>query len=219
MKRLLALITVLLFICSVASASSYPVSAKPTRNGQIVRESSDTKSKKIDSVGTHDSVTVIGEEINKSGILWYKVKLSNGKIGYIAESGLDLGNGSTPKEKQTAKSDKTAKNEKNMKVIIKATCNNYNHVGKNWQYEYKINNEIIQTNSKIKVNVGQTLKISTKIVEYDKYPDIGTNQITHTITEEDLKKGFKIEHTINVTEGHGRYAGNTCTWKIVYTFK
>lgn len=106
-----------------------------------------------------------------------------------------------------------------MKVAIKATCKNKNHVGKNWQFEYMINNEKIKNNSIIKVKVGQTLKISTEIVEYDKYPDVGTEQTTHTVTDKNLKKGFKIEQTIVVTEGHGRYAGNSCTWKIVYTFK
>ena len=106
-----------------------------------------------------------------------------------------------------------------MKVSINATCKNKNHVGKNWSYVYQIDGITIKNNSRINLTAGQKIIVYSKVVENDKYPDVGTNSSTYVITDKDIKNGFKIKMSVSVREDKGRYAGNSCTWTIVFSFK
>ena len=121
--------------------------------------------------------------------------------------------------KNTTKTKGSAKSEKKMKVTVKATCKNRNHVGNNWSYEYKIDDEVIKNNSTMVIAAGQELIIESEVVENDKYPDIGFESVEYIVTEEDIRDGFKIELYVEVTEDKGRYAGCSCIWEIVYNFK
>jgi hypothetical protein len=106
----------------------------------------------------------------------------------------------------------------NMKVNISCTCSNYNHVGNEWGQGFTINGQDISSGQTIKVNLNDTLQISSTVEEYDKIPDIGSASSNVTISADNLKNGFTVQQSVNVRENRGQYSGNIATWNVTYKF-
>ena len=111
-----------------------------------------------------------------------------------------------------------AQTSRKFKFSPSASCRNRNHVGNNWSQEYYVNGTKVKKGARIELHVGDTVSVRVVVTERDKYPDTGSCTLTHTVTETDISKGFKLEGSVTVREDRGRYAGNTCTWNITIKF-
>ena len=119
----------------------------------------------------------------------------------------------------SSKQQSTSNASGTLKVSGKASCNNFNSVGKNWSYELFVNNqEVTNTTKSMKFNVGDTITLTAHVVEDDSYPDVGDMTKTHVITDSDLKNGFKVSMTVSVKENRGRFSGNVAEWNITFSF-
>ena len=124
------------------------------------------------------------------------------------------GKAGKPVSKST-KSDKT-----DMSLNIEVDRTDSNNIGNEWLYEYKVNDEKVKTSgSSYSLSVGDKITVYSKITENDKKPDIGEASKTYTVTENDLKNGFKIAIDVKVTENAGRYVGKSATYKVYFKFK
>lgn len=120
-----------------------------------------------------------------------------------------------------------AKRGAKMTVVVEATCDDYNHVGKEWTKEFYINQQIIASylNDKlldsvqeILLSAGDTINASAFFTEEDKYPDEGSSGISHDVTQDDLKDGFDIAFDVSVIENGGRYSGCVAIWNVRFSF-
>ena len=92
MKRFCVFLVLLLTIavCAAAEYPVYPVYAQTNKPAVNVRQSPQSNGAIVDKLRNGTNVTVIGEEIS-NGVLWYAVKLDNGKSGYVKGELLTLG--------------------------------------------------------------------------------------------------------------------------------
>lgn len=113
-----------------------------------------------------------------------------------------------------------ASQEKEMTVTVEAVCEDYNHVGNDWTMEYSFNGEEILSGDKVKLHKGDKIVCESVVTENDaSSPDSNSASSVYTVTADDLKNGFSLSHeNIVITEDHGRYTGNSCTWEIVFHF-
>ena len=107
---------------------------------------------------------------------------------------------------------------KRFNVEISAVCIENNSVGNNWEQEFSINGNIIEPIDIVAFNQNDELEIVAKIIEKDKYNDIGKTTTVYTVTKTDFSKGFVVNQKVTITEDKGRYAGNTATWEVEYKF-
>ncbi len=103
-------------------------------------------------------------------------------------------------------------------VTPKAVCNDYNHVGDNWNFMFYINDTRVSEGKSMTFSVGDTVTVKARITEGDSNPDTGTNSATHVITAQDLQEGFKVRFTVEVKENGGRYNGFSAKWTVTFTF-
>lgn len=108
-----------------------------------------------------------------------------------------------------------------MEMTVSYELQHNNSVGGSWNTEYKITGIPVLTdkNTKYKVWIGASIKIKSTITERDSVDDVGTTTTKKKISEEDLRNGFEVKHTVTVRENRGRYSGNTAKWIATYTFK
>lgn len=120
-----------------------------------------------------------------------------------------------------------AKRGVNMKVVVEATCDDYNHVGKDWTKMFYVNQQNIATylNDKllnsapeIVLSAGETIFASADFTEEDKYPDEGSSGVSYDVTQDDLKDGFDIAFDVSVIENGGRYSGCEAIWNVKLSF-
>ena len=102
-----------------------------------------------------------------------------------------------------------------LKITGKAKCIAKNSVGNDWTKTFYINGEEFNGTKKLAVNVGDTISLGCKIVEHDKYPDVGQFTESIQITSDMISKGFTLTKTVYVKEGHGRYAGNRAEYFLL----
>lgn len=55
--------------------------------------------------------------------------------------------------------------------------------------------------------------------ENDSYPDVGKASRYTVIDASDLEGDFSVTFPVTVTEGHGRYAGNTARFSVTFYFE
>lgn len=108
-----------------------------------------------------------------------------------------------------------------MQVTVSKKLIKNSHVGDLWEGAFKVNGISLGTDNSTKLTVWQkkTITVESIIQEIDEITDKGTKKSKHKITENDLRNGFKTEHTVRVTENRGTYAGNSAEWLVTYTFK
>lgn len=108
-----------------------------------------------------------------------------------------------------------------MEMTVSYELQHNNSVGGSWNNEYKITgiHALTDKNTKYKVWIGATVKIESIITERDSVDDVGTKTTKKKVSEEDLRNGFEVKHTVTVRENRGRYSGCTAVWIVTYTFK
>ena len=106
-----------------------------------------------------------------------------------------------------------------MTVSVSASCSNYNHVGNEWSQSFAVNGSAVRSGSAVTLQAGDQVTVSARIEEADKRPDVGTGQTSRTVTEADLANGFSLSLDVTVRENGGRYSGNTCTWRVTFSFR
>jgi len=106
-----------------------------------------------------------------------------------------------------------------MTVSVSASCSNYNHVGNEWSQSFAVNGSTVRSGSVVTLQAGDQVTVSARIEEADKRPDVGTGQTSRTVTEADLANGFSLSLDVTVRENGGRYSGNTCMWRVTFSFR
>lgn len=106
-----------------------------------------------------------------------------------------------------------------LKVSGTAKCVAKNHVGNQWYKWFYVNNEEVKGTASVKVENGDYIIVEWVIEEDDKNPDVGSYREKVLITPEIMTKGYKIEHTVWVTENGGRYSGNSAEWFVTVTIR
>lgn len=197
---------------------------KPTQNiGQVssdtltLRAEPSRYSKALSSLKSGDYVTIISSTYSESEY-WYFVDYPTKNLrGYVLSDYISSGNtsvltrGGIPNNQGPVSS--------KMRVNISATCTSgYNHVGNNWSQAFWINNQKVRSGSTIQLAVGDVITIKAEVEESDSVPDYGSDQENHTITQDDLDKGFTVVLWVYVSENRGRYSGSTAEWKVTYKF-
>ena len=114
--------------------------------------------------------------------------------------------------------EKTGKTDMTLTVELDRTDDN--NIGNEWSYEYKVNGEKAKIGTgKYSFSAGDKITVYSMITEKDTKPDIGEAAKTYTVTEADLKNGFKISLDVMVTENAGRYVGRSANYKVTFKFK
>ena len=151
-----------------------------------------------------------------------KVRAYKGSVygKYSAISKINLSAYTTPtKTKKSITPEKTI-SSKSMALTVGFSRSDSNNIGNEWTYEYKLNGVNVKGNGeKYDLKIGDKIIVEATITENDKYPDVGKGSITHTVTEDDLKNGFKVSFDVTVKENGGRYAGKTADFNVVFKFK
>ncbi len=134
-----------------------------------------------------------------------------------------------------------AASKKSLTVNAVAVIKSNNHVGEDWIITHEFNGEEYFTDKKsdvtaaytkkkeyrdasevksdeIHLSQGDTLIITTTIVEDEKKPDVSVVETEHVITASDLKNGFTEIVKVTVVEDAGRYKGCKAVWEITYEF-
>ena len=106
---------------------------------------------------------------------------------------------------------------KTMRCSISRVRNDGNNIGNEWSHSAYIVNEPL-TDGKIELYPGKELEFYCKSVEDDIKPDVGESTETHTVTEEDLTKGFTVEVEVTVTENAGKNYGKSAEFVVTFTF-
>ena len=106
-----------------------------------------------------------------------------------------------------------------MMITIDAYCDDTNGVGDDWYAYYEINGYEVQSGDTITLCPGDELIVYTEMIEDEQFPDIGSRETSHIVTESNLQKGFRMNQTVTVTEDRGVYKDYSCIWKVTYSFK
>lgn len=202
-------------LCCSAFATDYPVENAVVIKEARVRKETSSKSAKVATLKKNTVLTVTGESEDKSGELWYMVETENGKTGYVRSDFIEL-----PKAESTFSGPSITKE---MTVKVTAKCKTKNHVGSAWSKKCYIDDvELPEEGSKIETEVSVTsgvpTKITSKLTEHDKNPDVGKATEEYIPTNEDLENGFEIIQEVRVKENTGKYKGYAAVWNVTYTF-
>ena len=94
----------------------------------------------------------------------------------------------------------------------------YGSVGNEWEYNHLLNNQEFKDGEVLNVNVKDPLSIKTRIVEYDKIPDIGES--ISRCKYDNYKSPIEVSQHVRVTERGGKkYAGSFVDFEVVYTIE
>lgn len=213
-SSLLAIICCFIFCCP-AFATDYPVENAVVLKEARVRKETSSKSAKVATLKKNTVLTVTGESEDKNGELWYMVETKDGKTGYVRSDFIEL-----PKAENTFSGPSITME---MTVKVTAKCKTRNHVGSAWSKKCYIDDvELPEEGSEIETEVSVTsgvpMKITSKLTEHDKNPDIGKSTMEYIPTNTDLDEGFEITQEVRVKENTGKYKGYAAVWNVTYTF-
>lgn len=213
MKRVFLIIVVIVLLVSCAMALELPCTGTANSKGVNVRQKASSSSKKIAQLDKGTVVTVL-EEIEKGDDIWYKIETPKGKTGYILSDYLSV------PDMERIQAAQNSEFATSMKVTVKATCSDYNGVGKNWTQYYELNGIQIENEEAEHILApDQPFTVYTRVREQDSSPDTSTDTIIFTPTAAEIEEGFTIEQTIRVAENKGKNKGNTAVWKVAFTFE
>ena len=91
------------------------------------------------------------------------------------------------------------------------------NIGDEWFYAYFVDGEYL-SGQQFRFSLDESIILSAKITENDEYPDVGTAEIEHVITEDDLLNGFDEILEVSVTENKGRNSGKSAEFTLVFSF-
>ncbi len=105
---------------------------------------------------------------------------------------------------------------KAMTVTVSAVCSGYNHVGNSWSQYFSINGEKVNKGDQVTVTLGESMVLYAKITEKDSTPDVGREDETRVISQEDFDSGFTVTFKVSVRENQGKYSGNKAVWTVTF---
>ena len=91
-----------------------------------------------------------------------------------------------------------------------------NNIGEEWVYADQINGEA--AGAEFILAAGDELILRAEYTEKDNYPDVGEVSVTHTVTEEEFRKGFRVTMELDVTENGGRNKGKSGHFIVTFVF-
>ena len=216
MKRIVFLFLALALILSAVSAAlavEYPAEGISNAKDVKIRAKAGPSGKQIGTLKKGETIRITGETTLKNGDLWYQVETAKGKTGYVLADYLSV------PEIDLIEGAKEADGATAVTVSVKATCADYNGVGKNWTHYYEWNGVQAQDGKADGfVAPGVDLTVYARIREQDSKPDTGTEKTTYTPTEEDVANGFTVTQKVKVTENSGKNAGKSAVWTVTFSF-
>lgn len=204
---------VLTSLLTVALAIEYPCEGVANTMNVRVRKTASTQSKQVATLEKRESVTVLGEQVKKNGDIWYQVETAKGKTGYVLSDYLSI-----PETENILMAQESA-DAVLMHLKVRASCGDYNGVGKKWTHYYEWNGiQISDGESEGYIAPDIELSIYSRVREQDSKPDTAMEKMTYIPTIEDAANGFTLTQTLKVVENAGRYKGEVAIWKIEFTF-
>ena len=115
------------------------------------------------------------------------------------------------------------------RLTIVASCEDFNHVGKDWYFQYFLNDQsfeyslpdgsrTIESPCRTLVEVEDGAEIRTIITEQDRRPDVGERKDVLKLEYNEEYGCYTFEQMIDVSESSGKYAHSTCRWTITWLF-
>ena len=216
-RRCILLLSVMALVMTgnIAFALSFPCEGTANTKDVKVRAKPATSAKVILKLNKGETITVTDETEKKSGVIWYQVETESGKTGYIISDYLSIA------DTERIDAAKNSSGAATMILSVKASCSNYNGVGKNWTQYYEWNGVQITDTRETRVVLAPNVEFSlySRIREQDQNPDTNTEKTVYRPTEEEISKGFAVEQTISVSENTGKHKGKKAVWTVVFEFK
>jgi len=214
-KRFTAFVMVLIMIgCAVALATEYPCEGVANASSVRVRKKAASSGKQVTTLKKGETVQVLGETVKTNGDIWYQVETENGKKGYV------LGDYLSIPETALIEAAENSEDAIKMKMTVKASCKDYNSVGKNWTQYHEWNGIKIEDGS-MEVILAPEIEFTvySRIREQDSKPDTSTDKVSYLPTAEEIENGFTVTQKIEVTENGGKYKNNIAYWTVTFTFE
>lgn len=195
--------TLLCMACSVSMAVEYPCEGVANTKSVRIRKKASTSGERSGELKEGESVTVLEEIVHKNGNVWYKIKTTKGKTGYVLSDYLSV------PEVDRIEAAESSPGARLMELKVHAGCSDKNQVGHNWTQYFEWND--------VKVDEGEMqayaapdaeLSLYVRIREQDEKPDTTMDTLLYTPTADDVDNGFQLTQTIKVTENAGKYKGN-----------
>ena len=207
------LIWMLIGMLTGALAIEYPCEGVANTLNVRVRNTATTKAKQVGTLDKGERVTVLAEQVKKNGDVWYQVETAKGKKGYVLSDYLSI------PETENIRMAQESPDAVLMHVKVRASCSDYNSVGKKWTHYYEWNGtQVVNGESEGYIAPDVELSIYARVREQDSKPDTAMEKLTYIPTQEDAANGFVLRQTLKVTENAGKYKGNAATWRIEFTF-
>ena len=207
------LLLVLISAFTIAAAIEYPCEGVANTLSVRVRKTASTQASKVATLDKGESVTVLGEQVKKNGDVWYQIETVKGKTGYVLSDYLSI-----PETDRILMAQESS-GAVLMHVKVRASCGDYNSVGKKWTHYYEWNGiQVVDGESDGYVAPDVELSIYARVREQDTKPDTTMEKITYIPTAEDAANGFVLTQMLKVVENAGKYRGNAAVWKIEFAF-
>ena len=215
-NKIIVFLLTIVMLCIVGSnclAVEYPCEGVANSKSVRFRKKASSSGDIAGTLELGETVTVFEEIVHKNGNVWYKIKTSKGKQGYVLSDYLSI------PETDRIEAAKNHPDGRKMKLKVRAGCSDYNHVGKNWTQYFEWNGVKVNENT-MEAYAAPDVELSlyVRIREQDKKPDTTMDTLLHTPTADAIANGFQLEQTIKVEENAGNYKGKIAVWKITYTF-
>lgn len=213
-KRLcVVMLCLVIGLLSSALAAEYPCAGVANTLNVRVRKTASTQAKKIANLEKGESVTVLGEQVKKNGDVWYQVETANGKKGYVLSDYLSI-----PETEHIMMAQEN-ENAVLMRVKVRASCSDYNSVGKKWTHYYEWNGvQVVDGEGEGYIAPEVDLTVYARVREQDSKPDTAMEKLSYVPTAEDALNGFVLTQTLKIVENAGKYKGNAAIWKVEFTF-
>lgn len=213
-KRFVAFIMALMMGCAAAMAAEYPCEGIANASSVRVRKKAASSGAQLTTLKKGEVVQVLGETVKNNGDIWYQIETEKGKKGYV------LGDYLSIPETALIEAAQNSEDAVMMKLTVKASCKDYNGVGKNWTQYHEWNGIKIEDDA-TEVTLAPEIEftIYSRIREQDSKPDTATDKISYVPTIEELENGFVVTQKITVTENGGKNNGNSAYWTVTFTFE
>ena len=107
--------------------------------------------------------------------------------------------------------------ENDMTVKVQRRRTDDVNIGDEWFYAYFVDGEYL-SGQQFRFSLDESIILSAKITENDEYPDVGTAEIEHVITQDDLLNGFDEILKVSVTENKGHNSGKSAEFALIFSF-
>ena len=214
--RLFACLTalLLLFIATAAHALEYPCEGVANASSVRIRKKASSSGAQVTTLKKGEKVQVLSETVKQNGDVWYEVETEKGKKGFVMADYLSI------PETALIEAAKESDQAVSFRMTVKASCKDYNGVGKNWTHYHEWNGVKIEDGTMDMILApGIEFSVYSRIREQDSKPDTATEKTPYTPTEEEIASGFTVTQKIEVTENGGKNKDNIAYWTVVFTFE